>query len=93
MKALAWGGSVGVTTGALFGPLSFGVAHGSWWPIFLGAAVAIGRQWPGADSLLGVAVYQFAYCIGVALVIAGALGIFRIRAERLAREKEARSAT
>jgi hypothetical protein len=93
VKALMWGTGAGLATNALFGPLSFAVAHGSGWPIFFGAVLAIEWDLPGAKSLVGVGAYQFVYCLVVAAAVAGVVGVFRIRAERLEREGRNRGAT
>jgi hypothetical protein len=86
-KSLIWGSCFGLFTAYAFESFSFGIAHGSGWLIFLGAVLAMAWEWPGSGSLLWLGVYQFLYGLGVALTVGAVIGVFRIRAERLAAER------
>jgi hypothetical protein len=70
--------------------MSFAIAHGgkALHVFFLGAIVAMQRQWPGHDSLLVLFFYQLAYYVAWAVGVSVAIGLFHVRVQRLKAERE-----
>jgi len=89
-NALLWALGAAMLTSLLLEPMSFGLAHGgeALLVFFVGALVAMQRDWPGQESLLMLFLYQLAYYVAWAIAISFVVGLFRVRAERLRAERE-----
>lgn len=94
-KCLLWAVGFAVVTAFFFETFSYGVAHAN--PllllIFFGAGLAYARDLPGIGIPGSVFLYQLAYYVAWALVIAAVVGLVRTRNERLRKDSEGRNAS
>ena len=74
-KALIWAVVLFLVSCVLAGPLSMAVAHGSGTLLYLGPVMAMNYEWPGAKSLVALAVYQLIYYCTIAVVVAVVLHV------------------